>query len=63
MPTTVFLIIAIIIMALLFVVFVLTFILFIKMPAPKGCENMKVNNENCAGCSHKECSFYPGEKE
>ena len=62
MSKTVALILGIVILVLLLVVFVTSFVLYIKTPVPKGCENIKINEENCAGCTHKECSFYQGEK-
>lgn len=58
-----YLIIAISILVALLVVFIVSFILYIKQPAPKGCENIKINDENCSSCNHKECKFYKGEGE
>ena len=50
-----------ILVALLFV-FIVSFVLYVRTPAPKGCENIKINDENCTGCSHKECRFYKEEE-
>ena len=50
------------IIAALLIIFVVSFVMYIKTPVPEGCKDIKINNENCASCSHKECSFYPGEK-
>ena len=50
-----------ILVALLFV-FIVSFVLYMRTPAPKGCENIKINDENCTGCSHKECRFYKEEE-
>lgn len=58
MSTTGYLILAISIIVLLLVIFVATFVLYCKTPAPKGCENIKISEENCSSCGHKECSFY-----
>ena len=53
-----YLILAISILVVLLVVFIVSFVLYVKTPAPKGCEQMKISEENCANCSHAECSFY-----
>ena len=63
MGTTGYLIIAISILVILLAVFIASFILYVKTPAPKGCENIKINDENCSSCNHKECKFYKGEGE
>ena len=53
-----YLIIAITILVALLVVFVVSFVLYQRTPVPKGCEHIKISEENCSSCSHKECSFY-----
>ena len=53
-----YLILAISILVILLVVFIVSFVLYVKTPAPKGCENIKINEENCANCHREECSFY-----
>lgn len=58
MTQTGYLILGISIMAALLIVFVVSFVLYIKTPAPKGCENLKISEENCSSCSHSECRFY-----
>ena len=63
MGTTDYLIIAISILVILLAVFIVSFVLYVKTPAPKGCENIKINDENCSSCNHKECKFYKGEGE
>ena len=63
MGTTGYLIIAISILVILLAVFIVSFVLYVKTPAPKGCENIKINDENCSSCNHKECKFYKGEGE
>ena len=63
MSRKVSLILAISIILALLIIFVVTFILYKKTPVPKGCENLKINEENCSTCNNKECSFYKGEGE
>jgi len=58
-----YLVVAISILVALLAVFIVSFILYVKTPVPKGCENIKVNDENCSSCNHKECKFYKGEGE
>ena len=58
MSQTVYLVLAISILVLLLVIFIVSFVKYVKTPAPKGCENIKISEENCASCSHTECSFY-----
>ena len=61
MSREVYLIIAILILVVLLVTFIVTFIVYRKTPVPKGCENIKISEENCSSCGHKECSHYLGE--
>ena len=58
-----YLALAVSILTALLIVFIVSFVLYVKTPAPKGCENIKINEENCASCNHKECKFYRGEGE
>ena len=58
-----YLIIAISVLVALLAIFLVSFILYARTPAPKGCENIKINDENCAKCGHNECKFYRGEGE
>ena len=58
-----YLIIAIAILISLLIIFIVSFVLYVRTPVPKGCENLKVSDENCSSCSHKECKFYKGEGE
>ena len=58
MSETGYLILAISILAALLAIFIVSFVLYRKTPVPKGCENIKISEENCAGCTHSECSFY-----
>ena len=59
-----YLILAICILAALLVIFVVSFIIYRRTPAPKGCEDLKPEDEKCATCSQSECHFYQtrGEK-
>ena len=63
MSQTGYLILAISIILALLAIFIVSFVLYVRTPIPKGCENIKVNDENCASCGHKECKFYKGEGE
>ena len=63
MGQTGYLIIAISVLIALLAIFLVSFILYVKAPVPKGCENIKISEENCASCNHKECKFYQGEGE
>ena len=58
MTQTEYLILAIFILLALLATFIISFILYRKTPIPKGCEAVKINEENCAGCSQMECKFY-----
>jgi len=51
------LILAISIILVLLIIFVVSFILYKKTPVPKGCENLLINEENCAACQNKECAL------
>ena len=50
-----YLILAIAILAVLLIVFVVSFILFVKTPVPKGCQ--KQPSELCGECPNKHCEF------
>ena len=58
-----YLILAIVVLLALLATFVISYVVYVKTPAPKGCENLKINDVNCASCTHSECSFYKGEGE
>ena len=57
MSQTGYLILAISIILALLIIFVVSFILYKKTPVPKGCENILINEENCAACQNKECAL------
>lgn len=55
-----YLFIAIAILVTLLTIFIVSFILYRRTPVPKGCENIQINDENCAACGHTECKHYQG---
>ena len=63
MSSTGYLIIAIVIFAVLLVTFFVSFVIYRRTPAPKGCEDLKIGEENCALCGHSECEFYKGKED
>ena len=63
MSRTASLVIAISVLVALLIIFVVSFILYKKTPVPKGCENLLINEENCATCQNKECALYKKEGE
>ena len=58
-----YLVLAISILVALLAIFIVSFILYKKTPVPKGCENIKISEENCSSCGHTECSRYHGGEE
>lgn len=58
MTQTAYLILGISILVALLAIFIISFVLYTRTPIPKGCETIKINEENCAGCNHPECKFY-----
>lgn len=57
------LIIAILVLASLLIIFIVSFILYKRTPVPKGCENLLINQENCAACNNKDCALYSKKEE
>ena len=57
------LIIAILVLVSLLIIFIVSFILYKRTPVPKGCENLLINEENCAACNNKECALYNKKEE
>ena len=53
-----YLILAISILVALATIFVVSFVAYKRTPVPKGCEGIKINEENCSSCGNKECSYY-----
>ena len=52
-----YLLIAIIVIIALIAIFVISFVLYKKTPVPKGCEDIKISNENCLGCNNNDCKI------
>ena len=63
MSQTGYLILAISIIIALAIIFVVSFILYKRTQVPKGCEDIKMNMENCSSCGHTECKHYQGGEE
>ena len=62
MSQPVALILAISILVALLIIFIVSFIIYKRTPVPKGCEGIKISDENCATCSNQNCSFKKEEK-
>ena len=60
MSQTGYLILAVVILVSLLAIFVVSFVLYKRTPVPKGCEDIKISEENCLSCGHTECSHYQG---
>ena len=60
MSQTGYLILAVVILVSLLAIFVVSFVLYKRTPVPKGCEDIKISEENCLSCGHTECSRYQG---
>lgn len=58
MPQYAYVIIAIAIIIALAAIFIISFILYRRMPAPKGCEDLKPDPEMCPNCQKTNCAFY-----
>ena len=58
MSETIYLIIAISILVALVIIFFVSFVLYKKTPIPKGCEDLKISEENCSACNNKTCEHY-----
>lgn len=56
MSQTGYIIIAIAIIIALVILFTVSFVVYIKTPAPKGCERGK--GPNCENCEVASCRFY-----
>ena len=57
-----YLIIAISILVALLITFFISFVAYRRTPLPKGCENMKMDEEKCGTCSNQECMFHKKEE-
>ena len=45
------------IIILLIAIFFISYLLNKKTPVPKGCENIRINDENCSVCKNTSCSI------
>ena len=63
MSKELYLIIAILILVALLVIFFVSFVLYRKTPLPKGCENLKMDEEKCSNCSNEQCMFHKSSEE
>lgn len=57
MPEWGYLIIAIALIVILTIIFFISFIVYRKTPLPKGCEDMKIDDNKCLSCSNEMCQF------
>ncbi len=39
------------------VLFFVTFVINRRTPVPKGCENIRISEENCSTCNNTSCSI------
>ena len=58
MTTTGYLILAIAIIVALLIIFVVSFVLYMRTPAPEGCEKLKIGPKNCEECDIEGCMIY-----
>ena len=58
MTTLGYLILAIAIIVALVIIFVASFVLYMRTPAPKGCEKLKIGPKNCEECDIEGCMIY-----
>ena len=63
MGKTEYLILAISILVALLVIFIVSFVVYMKTPAPKGCEDIKASEEHCSNCSNSSCQFHKKKEE
>ena len=63
MTSTGYLILAILILAALLIIFIVSFVLYKRTPLPKGCEDMKMSEEKCTSCPNSTCAFHKNEEE
>jgi hypothetical protein len=57
MPTWAYLTIAIGLIAVLLVVFIVSFVAYKRTPPPKGCERIKVDEAVCGTCAQAGCPY------
>jgi flagellar basal body-associated protein FliL len=57
MPQYVYIIIVVALVLVLLAIFIVTFLLYKKTPAPKGCEDLGPSEEKCSKCTVEGCHF------
>lgn len=50
--------VAIIVIVILLSLYIVFYLMNKKTPVPKGCENLKISDENCSSCTNMDCSFH-----
>lgn len=46
----------------LVILFIASFIIYKRIPAPKGSEKLRINEENCSACKDTNCSLRKDDK-
>ena len=46
----------------LVILFITSFIIYKRIPAPKGSEKLRINEENCSACKDTNCSLRKDDK-
>ncbi len=59
---TLHLVIGILIIALLLIVFFVSYRANKKTPIPKGCEDIMISKQNCGACKNYACQFHMEEE-
>ena len=54
---TLYLVLSICLIVGLVALFFITFVINRKTPVPKGCENIKIEEESCMACSNSSCEI------
>ena len=54
---TLYLVLSIVLIVGLVALFFITFVINRKTPVPKGCENIKIEEESCMACSNSSCEI------
>ncbi|MBQ9448675.1 MAG: hypothetical protein IJU60_02225 [Acholeplasmatales bacterium] len=54
---TLYLVLSICLIVGLLALFFITFVINRKTPVPKGCENIKIEEESCMACSNSSCEI------
>ncbi len=58
MSQTGYVILTIALVVLLAIAFFVSFILYVRQPAPKGCEKLGRDESKCENCEQSSCRFY-----